>query len=533
MIERETYFIRRLPRWLLLCVTAIVAAHTLYLSSFSNDEYLARFAIGDALVYARVAFNVAFGLGSTFDLSTTTNGYHPLWMWLHIPFFIGADSILERLALLRVFWIVVALAAALLWGQVLYRLTSNALAATLMVLLVAVSPYSTFVLYSGLETALVLLCCAGLILYIQRLPARPSAGQAFLFGLIVAATFLSRLDSILFILPLLLCTQRCWAMLLPKCIFSSFLGFTLPVLPYLSWNLAQFSSLLPVSGQVKTLSGIDASRSVQLVSDWLGRFYQSSGVSLSPAILFGVAIFSCVAAVYLLLKLQHKAPQAVSVAGPLLLGAIAQYAYYLFFMRELNIPWHVYPQAVMFFFFCVLLFHIATSSWLPSALTTEQRSRTAAGMFVICIVALTFVWKQYDAVKAVSREQQRALIRLHTWFIENTQPGARISMYDSFLLAAYLPRHFVFDLNGLVGDQQLAQFAKYSAHDKAIEATKAEYIIAREPAECQVALEGSKALFRSSIIKTTSHFRFVILPAQVFIEAWRRNPDLLCVDGAA
>lgn len=521
---------RRLPRWLLLCVTAIVAAHTVYLCSFSNDEYLARFAIGDALVYARVAFNVASGLGSTFDLATTTNGYHPLWMWLHIPFFIGADSILERLALLRAFWIIVALAAALLWGQVLYRLTSNILAATLMFLLVAVSPYSTFVLYSGLETALVLLCIAGLILYLQRLPARPSAGQAFLFGLIVAATFLSRLDSILFILPLLLSTQRCWAMLLPKCILMSSLGFALPVLPYLSWNLAQFSSLLPVSGQVKTLSGFDASRSIQLVSDWLGRFYQSSGLSLSPAILFGLAILLCVSAAYLLHKLQHKAPLAVGVAGPLFLGAIAQYAYYLFFMRELNIPWHVYPQAIMFFFFCALLFHIATSSCLPSALTTEQRNRAGAVMIVICVVALAFLWRQYDAVKAVSREQQRALIRLHTWFLENTDPGSRISMYDSFLLAAYLPRNFVFDLNGLVGDQQLAKFAKEAAHDTAIEATRAEYIIAREPAECQVALEGSKALFRSSIIKTTSNFRFVILPAQVFIEAWRSNPDLLCVD---
>jgi len=48
------------------------------------DKY---FHDDDAYYYFKIAQNVSEGHGSTFDQTTRTNGYHPLWMWLLVPVF--------------------------------------------------------------------------------------------------------------------------------------------------------------------------------------------------------------------------------------------------------------------------------------------------------------------------------------------------------------------------------------------------------------------------------------------------------------
>ena len=61
------------------------------------EQYLSySLVIPDAFVYSRIAFHVNQGLGPTYDLITMTNGFHPLWMIIHIPLMYGAVDIISR-----------------------------------------------------------------------------------------------------------------------------------------------------------------------------------------------------------------------------------------------------------------------------------------------------------------------------------------------------------------------------------------------------------------------------------------------------
>src|SRR3954447_22136254 len=55
----------------------------------------------DAFYYFGIARNVAHGHGSTFDGINPTNGYHPLWMLMAVPFYaVGLDDTAAVRALL-------------------------------------------------------------------------------------------------------------------------------------------------------------------------------------------------------------------------------------------------------------------------------------------------------------------------------------------------------------------------------------------------------------------------------------------------
>ena len=54
---------------------------------FGPEQSLAFLFYDDAYYYLGVARSLAAGAGSTFDGINSTNGYHPLWMWMLAPIF--------------------------------------------------------------------------------------------------------------------------------------------------------------------------------------------------------------------------------------------------------------------------------------------------------------------------------------------------------------------------------------------------------------------------------------------------------------
>ncbi|MBX7142933.1 MAG: hypothetical protein K1X79_00630 [Oligoflexia bacterium] len=511
----------RTERLLVAFGVLLSALHATYLLSFPAQEYLARFAVGDAMAYARVAFNIAAGRGSTFDLDSMTNGYHPLWMWMNIPVFYGAHSILDRFQLLRALWIASGIFAAIAWARVIWLMTRDVLSATLMLVLVAVSPYSTFVLYSGLETSLVLFFSALLVHFIIASSPVPNRRAHVCLGLLLACTFLSRLDSVLFLMPFLLLSRDSRKFIFtPRSLYSA-VGFALPVLPYLVWNVKEFGSILPVSGQVKTLDGVDFGRSLSILQSWGAEFSRLSGHVLGASSILGVLLTLIIVLFLLLWRNRAKGGQALTVILLLVLGALAHYAYYCLFMRELNVPWHVYPQFV------------SVSALVTLAIESTLRGKSSLARiaaFLVFTTALAVGWGVYDSLKSRRRDESRALIALSSWFLEHAPVGARITMYDSFLLAAYLPDYNVSDLNGLVGNQELALLAKQKSVDKMVLATAAQYVIAREPDGCPIQEDSRQVLYRSPLIETTTKYRLVVLSPNVFIAAWQADQDNMCPD---
>ena len=78
-------------------------------------------------------------------------------MWLHIPFMFGAETIMARMWIVEKFWIFIAISATFAWSGLIRFLTQSDLAAGLTALLFGTFGWSLYVLYSGIETPLVLL----------------------------------------------------------------------------------------------------------------------------------------------------------------------------------------------------------------------------------------------------------------------------------------------------------------------------------------------------------------------------------------
>ena len=61
--------------------------------AWSDIEHIVlRCTSDDAFYYFRIAHNIATGRGVTFDGEILTNGFHPLWMALVTPLFLGSPE---------------------------------------------------------------------------------------------------------------------------------------------------------------------------------------------------------------------------------------------------------------------------------------------------------------------------------------------------------------------------------------------------------------------------------------------------------
>jgi hypothetical protein len=220
-----------------------------------------RVTYDDGFYYFKIAQQIASGAGSTFDGVHPTNGYHPLWLLCLVP----------------VFWLAPAPDSALVIGGALQgllmaagtillyhigRLSFGRFAASLAVLVWVVCTYRLAV--SGLEFSLhalgllaavyVYLRWLGPIAYARAEPPRLRCYVAL--GLLLSATFLARIDTLL--LAVVLGLALGWRELqrgLTRAGIARLLAFGAPLLvvctAYAWANLWLFGYPLPVSGAVK------------------------------------------------------------------------------------------------------------------------------------------------------------------------------------------------------------------------------------------------------------------------------------------
>ncbi len=225
----------------------------------------------DAFYYFGIARNVAHGHGSTFDGIDPTNGYHPLWMLIAVPFFwVGLDGTGAARALLAFqvlcyggALVLVALTAGRAIGRWKRLRSDDAvrwctwLVAGALVL-VGGNPFFVKIFANGLESGVLVLLDAALLWLAARrrgvwLTGGSSADRwwtAVLLSLIV----LARTDSVLLVAALGL---WCLAEARPlgvRAIRPLVELFALPaatLVAYLVSNQVMFGVALQISGLVK------------------------------------------------------------------------------------------------------------------------------------------------------------------------------------------------------------------------------------------------------------------------------------------
>jgi hypothetical protein len=207
----------------------------------------------DAYYYLGVAEHLAAGDGFTFNGLDPTNGFHPLWLAIVVPieWLGGGRTATVGLVLLvqSAFWLATVRE---LW------LTGRALGDPGVTLLAAI-PLVFFaganyrLAFNGMESSLVLLLLAAIV----RQVVGWSDGEArpLLVGLLLAALALARLDAVFVVASLATAGWLCWRERPDRIRQVTLLAgpAALALAGYVLFNLLEFGTATPVSGQAKSL----------------------------------------------------------------------------------------------------------------------------------------------------------------------------------------------------------------------------------------------------------------------------------------
>jgi hypothetical protein len=254
-----TFTTPRLARNVNFIVAALVlvASAVLFSAPLRVQGSLLGYAQDDFYYYLVVARNLAQGLGSTFDGTTLTNGYHPLYLLLLWGVSLVAKSlrgvfwwlaVLDTLSAVSIF-----LAARALFARVLHRVwLENALALIILT-------RCRITLCEQMEVNLALPLALLFLLFLVRPPETISARRWAAIGTLASLLVLARLDAILLVglcggLALVLPRYRA-GLTLAK--ITAFVAGFMPLLAgYLMLNKLVFHRLMPISAAAKQLETV-------------------------------------------------------------------------------------------------------------------------------------------------------------------------------------------------------------------------------------------------------------------------------------
>ena len=213
----------------------------------SDISSLIQFVPDDAFYYLQTARNIAAGQGSTFDGIHLANGFHPLWMFMLLPF---AANQLDSLSFLRVdvaICILFGLLTALVLYALLVKITKSPWVSLVGTALYLLNRPAVLASVNGLETSVSsLLFTISLYLVISAQGHRSS--DMIRMGICLGLLFLGRTDNAFYLSALLLVImykagRKNWVQ------HGLTLGLTILILvgPWLGWNWLNFGSIFQSS----------------------------------------------------------------------------------------------------------------------------------------------------------------------------------------------------------------------------------------------------------------------------------------------
>ncbi|HET6338845.1 MAG TPA: hypothetical protein VFG30_36755 [Polyangiales bacterium] len=441
-----------------LCIRTVIV-----LQRWSGYEIGKYFFADDAFYYFKIAQNVVLGRGSTFDGSSATNGYHPLWELCCIGFHaIWPGSSAGMVSLVFVVQTVLLLAATWL----LYRglAPRNVWAAALSALLLMLNTVTSLVLIDGMESGLAFaLLCALTYLAATRgdrfFDLRESRYSIAIAALLVGLA-LTRLEASLFAatfisIALARGVRERGAQLGNSLVVAAALGGT--ALAYVAVNFAIVGLPVPVSGLVKELLPASPG-AIQRVSEaqfaWfvsplrLQKVFENKLISaaLFVALLYGLGAFVRDA-------WQRRHFGLVLVVA----NCVILIAYNLFSIRQ-AFHWYGWPA--------LLLGTLGTFGLLTRLLNglSGWRGRSVfASVFVLAVAygaGTTYRVATRDYDQLYDWASSPVLMDTARHFIEHEVPPDAQLAGDSVGLLSYLGGRDILNVEGLVGDRAYYQALK-------------------------------------------------------------------------
>lgn len=232
-------------------LTAFAVAGLLLRRLTYGDRILTFFA-DDFFYYAQIAKNIAYRGQSTWDGSTLTNGYHPLWAALLVLFW--------KIHSGRYFFLLVILTISVASFVVFfstYELCRRYRVHNLLALVISLWSVGCFMVVAGGGMEPVLAVPLGLLAFLYLLSGdfRWSSLECAIFGVLMSVTILARIDAIVLfvlLLTILVAFGKVSSALWTKRLAFMSIG-CIPLIVYLTLNKYIFGQPTPISGTAKSL----------------------------------------------------------------------------------------------------------------------------------------------------------------------------------------------------------------------------------------------------------------------------------------
>ena len=378
--------------------------------------------VDDSYFYLQVGWNMAHGMGSTFNNLIPTNGYHPLFMLVCAAV---SKAVPERLMAIHAVAAVIVIFDALMLFTVrrlLLRLGGD-LWPIAFVLLV---PFS-FVTQLGTEGALSMLLLSLMMLFAYELVQAPDAKKAVLYNLVAALAVLARLDSIFIVsLVWMSVSVALWRVGKRSLQFATTPIYVVLWGSYLASNRIYFHLWEPISGMLKAHGADD----------------HQLGSNLPHT---AIAAFAVIVVSFAGLALTKRDLFFTVVEIPFAAGVVCHGLYITFKLSsETRWTWYytswVLLAAVMLARFCSVL--LQRRRWLVTPLA------------VLSVLILMFVWVRVSYMHVFKQPPAAALARAFHDEVEVKQGIHRVLAYDQPGRLAYYSNVQVIALDGLMGDMK-------------------------------------------------------------------------------
>jgi hypothetical protein len=438
-----------LSLYALMSITSFWTAHERELIDVFDD---------DAYYYFKIARNIVETGRLTFDGKSITNGFHPLWLIVLIPFFIIWDDPILVLRPIGTFSVILAALTGYLGLHYLFRysILSYTLAAGL--LLACVVSFGS----KGMEVTILLpLLVIALIKLEQIRPWHASSGfkRIVALGLILSLIQLARLDAvflILVILALVLLTNRT-----PNNLSKPLALGLLPFITgacYLIYNHLVFGHMMPTSGLAKSMRSDSFLFNPKFLAQMTTPNNPVDGmlwVVFSGMFLFSVGFVSW----SLFVKLNNREdPLSESEYVPIVVASffIVFTAYQLFRTSWVLWGWYAYPVLLASIF---LLPHI--SERIEQHLKKYDTFRVPVQVITAAVVTLLLIRMSIVGIRwGYWRESIGPSFKYDNYLVaealnKDVPPPVVFGMGDRAGSFAYFLNGDVLQLEGLVGDYDL------------------------------------------------------------------------------
>ena len=386
--------------WLL---RGLVAAAFCYLALFvlrADIRSVINIVPDDASYYLNIAENLAAHRGLTFDGTTPTNGFQPLWLYVLTGLFSVCDSSPETMFRLCLVLQIAMLACASCMVLALAppgRPSSFTWATAVIFVFLVVERAA-----NGMESALLVLTLTALLRHGSRTRVLREFAfrQSLVFGVLIGLVMLSRLDTV-FVGAAALGFALLTAIRRPESRRRALvgsggmaLGATAVVSPYLVFNQLEFGRVMPISGVLKSSFPVpsisfDAIRGL--------------GHPMATVVLACVWISLCYVAWFAwkgrLMRRPHAHPHDAAMAI-LAAGVVLHFCYVLVFMRWAVFYWHFVPS--------MLFVSLAVGSHAPHVQLWSRRPRVRNALYWTAIVVAI-------GLGAANAHRRRSLPLDHGW----------------------------------------------------------------------------------------------------------------------